>query len=228
MLIGFIAALAVSGAAPAASPAPLREVVYNISYDAHDRRTYTNYDGTDEQSGFGGYSGKLTVDVMQASADGLLVRVTEVLNAGNITKPVVGDVLVFSNGALKVIDGEYDQNMTLLLPYFGQDCFVGNPLQQGNTWDEPSTTADNVALVTSYDVTSVDGDLATITSSTKPASSKSASFGVESKVVYKASLLVPISLNVVMRKSGSDSMSANDLRDTYHFDRISDTRDPGK
>jgi hypothetical protein len=223
------AQVADAASSPAPSAAPLREIVYRFSYDSRVERSYGDYGAAAPETGSssGGYSGRMVVDVMQAASDGLLVHVTETTNAENGSKPIDADIVVLANGGLKVVRGAYDQSMTMLLPYFGQDCFNGNALQQGNTWGASSKSADGVEITTTYNVTDVSGDLATITSSSAPTPGQggATSMHVDTKVVYKATLLVPISISVVIRGSGENTLSSNELQDTYHFDRVSDTRD---
>jgi hypothetical protein len=213
-------------AAPAAGP--LREVVYRFSYDSRVERSYGDFGAAAPQTGesSGGYSGKVVVDVMRAASDGLLVHVTETTNAENGAKPIAADIVVLTDGSLKIISGSYDQGMTMLLPYFGENCFGSNTLHQGDSWTTSSTTADGVAITSNFTVANVSGDEATVTLSAAPTNSKAGSaMNVDTKVVYKASLLVPLSLSVVIRGAGQNTISANQIQDEYHFDRISDTRD---
>ncbi|HXW76377.1 MAG TPA: hypothetical protein VEJ20_03115 [Candidatus Eremiobacteraceae bacterium] len=208
----------------------MREIVYTLSVNSRVERAYEDFGAAppDTRADSGGYNGKMVIDVMQAASDGLLLHVTETTNAENGAKPVVGDLAVYNDGTVRAVGGDYDQSMTMLLPYFATDWFGPNELQQGNSWQANSTSADKVDLVTNYLVAAVSGDVATITSSTKPATANKSSLDIETKVLYKADLLVPLSLTIVVHQMGDNTSSNNEAENTYHFDRVSDTRDPGK
>jgi hypothetical protein len=234
----FATALALSnGAVPSApstatpQPAgPLREVVYKYSYDKYTSRQYEDFGippSVDQR--LSGYSGTMTVDVTAVGADGSIkLNVTESsANAQNLKKPLVADIIVHPDGGLLISGGNYDDVMETLAPYFGTSYFGDRTFQEGETWEQDSSD-NNVPYVTNFTIKKMDGDTATVYSVTKPKQGKvSGTFTIEITVVYKASLLVPLSLDMVIMSTGSLTDSTASAHTRYSFQRVSDTKDSG-
>lgn len=225
--------LAFAPATPAPTAAPLREIVYRYSYSRKVERSVAEYGAPDLNVGTtNGYAGKLTVDVMQVdAANMILVAVTDaVTGTVNVTKPLVGDIVISPSGDVKIVGGEYDLTMTTILPYLSTAYYGDHALQEGATWKLITNGADKTQTTTTFNVSNVTTDTATITSTTQAkAADSSGTTSVETKVVYKAALLVPISVDILISSSG-DTMTAGrpsnqDATTHYHFDRISDSRD---
>jgi hypothetical protein len=219
-------ALPAATTAPAA--APLREIVYKFSYDQTKEYT-TEAFGAPPQSSTtpGGFSGTMTVDVLAADTEGYLkAEIHEATDALNGKAPFDAVFVIHPDGTLVAVSGSYDDSMTSLLPYLGRTYFADHPLTAGSTW-ETDTTADTLQLATTYTVTKVDGDNTTVQALTAAKQGVvNGSLKVETKVVYKAPKLVPITLDIMMTRSGGGDTASAVQSTHYHFDRASDTMDP--
>ncbi len=225
--------LAFAPATPAPTAAPLREIVFKYSYSRKVERSVEEFGSPDLNVGnTNGYAGKLTVDVMQVdSASMILVAVTDaVTGTVNATKPLVGDVVISPSGDVKIVGGDYDETMTTILPYLATNYFGDHQLQEGATWKLISLAADKTKTTTTFNVSNVSADTATITSTTQSSGGDSSgTSSMEMKVVYKAALLVPLSLDIYITSSGDTTTagraSNQNATTHYHFDRVSDSRD---
>jgi hypothetical protein len=209
-MLAFAPAQPAAGAKPAP---PLREIVYKFSYDS---RTETPPGASTIA---GSFAGTMTLDVTQVGGDGT-VRVTATVtgNELKVKKPVIADIIVRPDGGLIVHNGEYDTEMMTLLPYLATNYFGDHELQEGASWKHIAK-GDNVQTTTTYNVSHVTSTTATISSvSQARGSSVNGPMTLKSRLVYKASLLVPLSLDVVVVHSGNGQTN-------YHFNRVSDTRD---
>lgn len=229
------AALALAPSAPASpapTPAPLREIVFKYSYDRKVERSVAEFGAPNLNVGTtNAYAGTITVDVMEVdSANMILVSVTDAARVTNGDKPIVGQVVVVPDGSLRIVGGDYDDTIETILPYMATNYFGDHPLQEGSEWIVLSPPSDKSQTTTKYTVSNVTADTATITSvTTAKGSDVAGTLSIETKVVYKASLLVPLSLDIVVIRSGSTSSSGDpstqDATTHYHFDRVSDSRD---
>jgi hypothetical protein len=227
------AAILLSPAPPAASTtatqqtAPLREIVYKFSFDQTEERTIEDFGAPPQSSASsGGYSGTLTIDVLELAHDGsMLISVNEMTNATNQTKPNAAKVVVHPDGALTITEGTYDADMLVLLPYLATAFFGDHQLQEGNAWETTATT-DKLATTRSYHVEKVDGDTATIScAEVQKGPSVHGSVLIRSRIVYKAPLLVPVVLNVQLSNDRSGQAATQTSRTIFNFQRTSDTRD---
>lgn len=234
MIAALLAATFLGSPAPTAAPAPssqaptvLREVVYKFSYDNMEERTVEDF-GAPPQSAMNtaGYSGTITVDVIQVDPDGsILAGVSEMTNAENQKKANTAQFVIHPDGALTAAGGTYDRDMLILLPYFATSYFADHSLQEGSSW-QTSATNDKVLSTTSFNVTKVDGDIATVSCvETDKGGSLNGSVTTRTTVAYKASLLVPISLNVQVSNDRTGMAATQSSRVIFNFDRVSDTRD---
>lgn len=236
MIAAFLADASASAPAATAAAAPLREIVYKYSLDSTGTTTAQSYDqGTDTATSVGGYSGTMTIDVMKVDPSNgyLLVDVKDQTNALNYRAPTEADIIVHDDGTLVVTSGKFDQDMSTIVPYLGTKYFGDNALQQGNQW-ETYSTSDNIEYKTTTTVSGVNGDIATISLVTKAdKGAMNGAFEIEGKLGYEASKLVPLSLDVIMTRSGSNVASGGGSGFAaegtnivhYHFDRVSDTLD---
>jgi len=230
------ATLAFASPAPAASAqaaAPLREIVFKYSYSRKVERSVAEFGSPDLNVGnTNGYAGRLTVDVMQVDPSNMiLVAATDaVTGTVNMLKPLVGDIVISPSGDVKIVGGDYDDTMTTILPYLSTNYFGDHQLQEGASWKLITTAADKTQTTTTFNVSNVTTDTATITSTTQAKSGDSSGVSsIQTKVVYKAALLVPISLDILITSSGTTTTAGHasneDATTHYHFDRVSDTRD---
>jgi len=227
-------------AAPVPS-APMRVVVYKFSDS--ETTDYTTdqggaqYTTNESQGGLAappqsstsksGYSGTMTVDILQVDASGFIkADVHELTDAINQKGEAVSTFVVRPDGTLIVVSATYDNDMTTLMPYFGSSYYAGVQLAQGSTWINDST-ADSMQLETTSTVTNVNGNYVTIQSIQKAKQAlMNGSFKVETKIVYDAPKLVPISVDVLVTRNGSGTTANAVQRTHYRFDRVSDTLDP--
>lgn len=236
MLAAFLADSTPTASATAAPATPLREIVYKYSLNTTGTTTAQSFDqGTDTATSVGGYSGSMTIDVMQVDpSDGyLLTRVSDRTNALNDRTPTEADIIVHADGTLVVTDGKVDEDMATIVPYLGTKYFGDNALQQGNQWTA-DLTSDGIAYTTTTTVSNVAGDLATISLVTQAAKGvMNGAFKIETKVGYEATKLVPVYLDEVMTREGGSvsggggsGFSAEGTSTVhYRFDRVSDTLD---
>jgi hypothetical protein len=205
----------------------LRELVYKFSYDNIEERTIEDF-GVPPQSQMNrtGYSGTMTLDVMKVGQDGsILMAIAEMTNAENQKKPSIAQIVVHPDGSLIETSGAPDQNMLILLPYFATSYFGDRTLQEGTTW-QTSATNDKMVSSTAFNVSKVDGDVATVTAvQTQKGGSLTGSLTTRTTVAYKASLLVPISLNVQVSNDRTGMAATQTSRAIFNFERTSDTRD---
>lgn len=216
---------------------PLREIVYRFSFERKVESSVEQFGAPDVNVGLGGgLSGKMTVDVMQVDDSGTmrLNVTTDFLNAVNAPKPLKCDVVIRSDGSMRIVSGDEPDDITAtLLPYFGTAFFADHPLQEGSTWKVLSPAGDSGQLSTTFNVSNVSADSATITSTGKMSGTSSpGTLSVETKLVYKATLLVPVSLDILITRSATSMSGGTTTPRTatthYHFDRLSDSRDPAK
>jgi len=217
--------------APAASPAadaPLREIVYKYSLDVTGSTTIQSYDqAVDSATAVGGYHGSMTIDVVQVDPSNgyLKAHVKDSTTALNYRAPTEEDIIIHPDGELIVTAGKVDEDMATIVPYLATKYFGDNTLQQGNQWSTYSTS-DGIDYKTTTTVSSVSGDVATISLETKAEKGvMNGAFEIEGKVGYEASKLVPLSLDVIMTRQASGVSDEGSHTVHYHFDRVSDTLD---
>lgn len=210
-----IIALVVAAAVGTATPQPLREVVYNVSYT---RRTTATAGAavTDH--------GTVTVDVMAISNNSLGLKVTERWGKNPAALIALGTVqptgnLVFAPGALNDVTD-------LLLPYFSPHLVPDKPLLPGVAWtvkdDRKTLTAKTTYTVTMAQGTSVTINVkqnVTVRDVTQSRISTSGS------VVYEPRLLVPLSGDFTKKLSLQVSGAPQTVTLALHFARSSDTRE---
>ena len=211
MIIALVAAAAIG----AATPQPLREVAYNVSYT---RRTISSGAVLTDH-------GTVTVDVMAISNNSLGLKVTERWNKSPTALVALGTVLptgniVFAPGALN--DVTYQ-----LLPYFAPHFVPDRPLAPGVAWtvkdDRKSLTAK-----TSYSVATVQGTSVTIDAKQSLSLHDATHSQITSSgsVVYEPRLLVPLSGDFTKRLSLKIGGTPQAVSLALHFARSSDTREP--
>lgn len=228
MLAAFLADASAPAPTSAPSAGPLREIVYKYSLDRMSEYTSGSYDSpaqSDTQNA--GYSGTMTIDVVQvdAAAGILKVAVQDRTNALNDRGGTSGTLIIRPDGTVLAVGGKYDQDMTTILPYLATGYFAGHDLQQGAQWETDSTEG-GIDYATTTTVSNVNGSNATVTTETKAQRGVvNGSFAIVTKLVYEATKLVPISLDVQVRRNGSGDTAAAEQTTHYHFDRVSDTLD---
>jgi len=232
--------------APSSSPTPIimpppsifarpdrsmREVVFGFTYDESDEWTRDVIGSPPEsQTALSGYSGTMTVDVMNSNADGdLRVAITEATDAVNGKKPFVYNMILRHDGRLVyVVAGSSDASdapleLYLLLPYLATNRFGDHSLQSGSSWQE-DTFLDFDAVGATYSVSSAANGLTDVhIVTTHPGSSHDATT-IDERLEYEADLQVAKALDVYVSVL-NNGVHGTDARLHYHFKLTSDTPD---
>jgi len=249
MIIPFVAAMLLDSTTASSTStqpaAPMREIVYKFSENLTNEFTTDqapndsmNAGGSSETSGTGlaappessrrtsGFNGTMTIDVLEVDADGYLkADVKEATDAENGTKPFEAVFIVRPDGNLVKVSGTEDDGMTSLMSYFGTQYFADHDLMQGAQWTTDMTYG-KVEYQTSSSVTASSGTDATIKSTAKAVKGLgNGSLTVQTSLVYRASKLVPLTLDVLQIRSGSGDTASSEQTSHFHFDRVSDTLD---
>ncbi len=250
MYIALVTALALAGGASSSSApsaaasttaAPLREVVYKVSYTRKLKVSNETYGGSVQDNNAAGTvvaqappfaeagsdatdSGTVTVDVMQVASDALGVRVTEHWNGSTPSATYVGNVA--PDGTVNFSDNQMNTCTLAILEYFGADVMAGQPANTGAAWERVAKSK-AVDIDTTYSVGAIDGAIANIHEQTT-VKSKSVAYidSVETTdVQYKPATLAPVSGRIVVHASRSGASSLTNVTTIANFDRVSDSRD---
>lgn len=231
MLIAIVAAFVVADApSTTATPTPLREIVYNVTQSQSGSGMAESFGGhaggtiPDAGTSFGHGRGLITIDVLSAIKDSLLVRVTEVWNANGRPVSTVG--IVAPDGSLRFPPSTVSDSVRSILPFFGPAFAAQKTLDVGSAWTV-NVAANRVAATTKYSVSGISGAIVTLseTESVRPTAGLGLSVRTTGTVNYKPSRLVPISGDITKRTSESDASSYSEYTLRIHFERSSDTRD---
>jgi hypothetical protein len=220
IFIALIALLleAISTASPTASAdAPLRTVIYKVSTQQENAAYIERYMAVDNQRAIFTDTGTTTVDVMVNADAALGLRVTELTRSRGYPAQFLGNVA--TDGIVHFADDSIGDPTRELLPYFGVGFAAQRSLGVGETWQ--TSTGDVV-------VRKIDAGRVTleITERFKVANSVS-DVRAHGWVVYEPSLLVPISGDIVRRRMELHAEGAIELTELVHFERLSDTFEPG-
>ncbi|HEY5095123.1 MAG TPA: hypothetical protein VII69_08425 [Candidatus Eremiobacteraceae bacterium] len=256
MIIALVAALALSGDAPSAqaaatsnapapaAAAPLREVVYKVTFTRRLEVSNETYGGSVLNDSSAGVqagqappfaqansdatdSGTVTVDVMQIAGDALGIRVKEQWTNATPSATYLGNV--GADGSVNFTDGQMNECTRAILEYFGPSVMAGQPANSGVAWTRTSkgATAD---IDTTYSVGDIEGAIASIheQSTVKSKSVSLIDTVVTIDVRYKPATLAPVSGRIVMHASRSGASSVTNVTTIGNFQRVSDTRDTGQ
>ena len=247
MFLALMTALAMSGASPSASStaapaaaAPLREVIYKVSFTrqmsvsnetfgggsaANSLLTNSASQAFAERSTDAADTGTVTIDVMQVAADALGIRVTEHWNGATPAGTYQGNVA--PDGSVNFRDSQMNECTAVILEYFGASFMADQPAA-GVRWErtQKGTAAD---LDTVYTVGAIDGAIANIHEQTTVKSKSVALIDsvTTADVQYKPAMLAPVSGRIVTHGSRSSASSVTNISTISNFDRISDSRDQG-
>jgi hypothetical protein len=214
-----------AAAAPAAGP--LREIVYNVAQSTNASGTASDYGGTDTGSSSGWDQGKLTIDVLQVfSGDILSVRASESWNSqGGRPYSAVG--YVAPDGTLSIVSGTYSVAMTTVLPYIASGFVTAHDMTLGTNWSLTSD-ADKTHYEHHYAITKINGADVTISIDGKMTGAGIGMFPTteQDTIVYRPARLVPISGDLTTRLRSSNGGADQTVTHNFHFERISDTKDP--
>jgi hypothetical protein len=211
-----IIALVAAAAIGAATPRPLREVAYHVSY--------TRRSSTIAGSGVSDH-GTVIVDVMAVSHDELGLKVTERWTKNPTALIALGTVLptgnlVFAPGALSDVTDQ-------LLPYFAPKFVPDRPLQPGVSWNVKDERK-SLSATTTYSVTAVQGTSVTIDvrQIISIHDATHTQISTRGSVVYEPRFLVPLSGDFTKHLSVRIGGAQQTVTLTLHFARASDTREP--
>ena len=238
--VAFLASGAAATPAPQpAADAPLREVVYKVSYTRHQSLSIGSYGGYD--SGGGNVSaanggapssqradasdeGTITVDVMAEANNALGIKLTETWRQHPRPQTYLGEVA--PDGTVQFGTQPISEVSAGLLPFFGPLISQGQELDVGVKWMDNSD--DQAATTnTTYEVKSI-GDTGVTIEETKTIKVKGtvgSDSTISGSIVYLAPKLVPISGKLTRHstKSGASDASTEDV--IVNFERTSDTLD---
>jgi hypothetical protein len=211
-----IIALVAAAAIGAATPQPLREVIYHVSYTR--RSTTIAGAGVSDH-------GTVTVDVMAVSHDELGLKVTERWTKNPTALVALGTVL--PTGGLVFAPGAMSDVTDQLLPYFAPRFVPQRPLEPGVSWNVKDDRK-GLAATTTYSVSAVQGTSVTINVKQVVTIHDAAHSLISSRgsVVYEPRLLVPLSGDFTKHLSVRVGGAQQTVTLSLHFARASDTREP--
>jgi len=231
-----------SSSAQVQASVPLREIVYkfseNLTTEYTTDQTSTGYTTTQGTNGLAappesstrtsGFNGTMTVDILEVDPDGYLkADVKETTNAENGRAPFEAVFIIRPDGNLVKVSGTDDSGVTSLMAYFGTHYFADRTLTEGQRWNTDETYG-KVEYQTTTTVTGTNRNDASMKSMTKAVRGVgNGALTIQTSMVYRASKLVPLSLDVVQIRQGSGDTSSAEQTSHFHFDRISDTLDKG-
>lgn len=240
-MFAFVVAAALASGSPSAnSAAPLREVVYKVSYTQRAQKDVGAFGGYDNSPNAGAENGgapiaqrgsvsdegTVTVDVMAVANNALGVKLSESWRLH--PRPQIFQGSIAPDGSLNFGTQPISEVSASLLPFFGPLVSNGQQLDPGTKW---TVLGENsaVSVSTTYSVKSVN-DSGVVLDELQTIKTKGA-LGMDSSVggtiVYLPSKLVPIS-GKLTRHSSRSGASTTDIEDlTLNFERTSDTNDKG-
>jgi hypothetical protein len=253
MIIALLTALAISGkASPTPIPfdssasatvttAPLREVVYRVTFTRKLDVSSETYGGSvgnpintdvvqapafSHANGDATDSGTVTVDVMQVADDALGVRVTERWDKATPSGTYLGNVA--TDGTVNFKDGQLNECSREILEYFGSNVMADQPANAGVAWSR-TIKGQSADVNTVYTVGAIVGAIANIheVSTIKSKSVTVLDSLVTVDIQYKPAMLAPVSGRVVVHASQSGPSSVLNVTTVDNFQRVSDTRDVG-
>jgi|SRR5579864_4133196 len=213
------------------SGAPLREIVFKVSYTRHERLNEESFGGGLEpqpaqQGADESDEGTVTVDEMTDVGDTLGLKVVENWNQ---RRPATYTGSVAPDGSIHFSDQSLSEVSTYLLPFIAPLWTNGRPLDVGTSWTSTYGSATVDASVT-YSITAVARDAVTVLENQKVTvrSARGMDGFTTGTVVYKPSMLVPI-LGKFERRSGRGDATSSDVETmVINFTRVSDSLDNGK
>lgn len=222
ILVSALASVAFD-AAPAANPAPLREVRYKVSAGT---RTYSggeHYEGYSSRSNSTTDDGTVTVDITAVQGSELGIRLTELLHKTGHESVFTGAVM--PDGLVSFPPESISEVSRELLQYFAPQFMPIDKIDVGASWDANASHG-GVDIRTNYKITRVDGPLITLAEKqTVKIATQNVSISSEGTITLKPSLLVPINGDVRRVISRLTLTGNTTSQESLHFERTSDSRD---
>jgi hypothetical protein len=214
-----VCSLAVSGRTALAAGtqiAPLREVVFNVSYERRVGASATTISRD---------HGTVTVDVMAVHNNALGVKISERWTRSPATIVALGTIE--PSGQLDFAPGALSDTTIQLLPFFAP---LFAPQELGAVGVAWTVTEQKPPLDahTRYSVTKIQGTAVSIKVAQRISISDAthAQISASGAVVYEPHLLVPLSGDITRKLTATVGASAETISLQLHFARASDTREP--
>jgi hypothetical protein len=231
-----LCALIVSAAL--ASPAPIREVVYKVSFTRRLDANQEVYGGqvADEsghmhqnppfntKQGIATDRGTITIDVMQVAGDILGVRLTEHWEGSTPSDTYLGNV--GADGSVNFSNPQVSDVSKTILGFFSPGFLGGRYVDKGVSWTQNASGA-GLTVSSKYTIGNIDGSIAAVDESTtiKSNSVHSMDTLTTGSITYKPTKLVPISGTVHSLGYRSDAETSTDVTTIINFQRVSDSLD---
>jgi hypothetical protein len=221
-----------------ASPAPIREVVYKVSFT---RRLDANQevfggqvaDATgamhqnppfNSKEGLATDSGTIIIDVMQVAGDTLGIRLTEHWEGTTPSDTYLGNV--GADGSVNFSNAQVSDVSRTILGFFSPGFLGGRNLDKGVSWTQNASGA-GLTVTSTFTIGDVAGSIASVdeTTTIKSSNVRAMDTLTTGSITYKPTKLVPISGMVHSLGYKSDAESSTDVTTIINFQRLSDSLD---
>lgn len=221
-----------------ASPAPIREVVYKVSFTRRLDANQEVYGGQtsddmgvmhqnppfNSKEGLATDSGTITIDVMQVAGDTLGIRLTEHWQGSTPSDTYLGNV--GADGSVSFSNPQVTDVSKTILGFFSPGFLGGRYVDKGVSWTQDASGA-GLTVSSKFTVGNVDGSIAAIdeTTTIKSNSVRSMDTLTTGSITYKPTKLVPISGTIHSLGYRSDAETSTDVTTIINFQRVSDSLD---
>jgi hypothetical protein len=225
-------------AAAISTSSPLREVVYKVSFTRLLDSNQETYGGEiidamgkvsmsppfNSKRGIATDSGTISIDVMQVAGDVLGIRLTEHWDGTTPSSTYLGNV--GADGSVNFTDPQVSDTSRSVLSFFSPGFLGGRDVDKGVTWTR-TASAQGLDVSSTFTIGDVVGTVADIDEMTiiKSHSVRSMDTIMTGSIMYKPTMLVPISGKIESRANRSDAETTTDVATVIHFERVSDSLD---
>jgi hypothetical protein len=221
-----------------ASPAPIREVVYKVSYTRRLDANQEVYGGQtvdamghahqnppfNSKEGIATDSGTITIDVMQVAGDMLGIRLTEHWQGSTPSDTYLGNV--GADGSVNFSNPQVSDVSRTILGFFSPGFLGGRYVDKGVSWTQ-NASGSGLNVSSTFTVGNVDGSTASVdeTTTIKSNNVRSMDTLTTGSITYKPTKLVPISGTVHSLGYRSDAETSTNVTTIINFQRVSDSLD---
>ena len=221
-----------------ATPAPIREVVYKVSFTRRLDANQEVYGGQtsddmghthqnppfNSKEGLATDSGTITIDVMQVAGDTLGIRLTERWQGSTPSDTYLGNV--GADGSVNFSNPQVSDVSKTILGFFSPGFLGGRYVDKGVSWTQDASGG-GLTVSTKYTVGNVDGSIAAVdeTTTIKSNNVRSMDTLTTGSITYKPTKLVPIAGTVHSLGYRSDAETSTDVTTIINFQRVSDSLD---